>query len=383
MSRIPTIIGLAALAACGPNRHNGSGTTDGHGGGNGDGFGSGCATSMVKADQVPLDIYIMLDQSSSMSDSVAGGGTKWTAVTAALNTFLGQPGLTGVSVGIQYFAVPTGGGTCSTFFCKTTADCGASSCGPCILDVCTGAIATTGDSCNAADYATANVEIAALPGVASSISSSMATHGPSTSTPTSAALQGAIDHASAWATGHAGDAVVAVLATDGDPTECDTSLPDIDAIAAAGVAAMPKILTFVIGVGSDLANLDGIAAAGGTTSAFLVDTGGNVNQQFLDAMNAIRHAALGCVYQIPTPTDGSMLDFGEVNVVYTPGNGMAAMTLPNVPNKAACPATGNAWYYNDPNMPTQIVLCDATCGVVEADATGEIDITLGCSTVIL
>ena len=49
--------------------------------------------------------------------------------------------------------------------------------------------------------------------------------------------------------------------------------------------------TFVIGVGPSLSALNGIAAAGGTTSAFLVDTSANVNQQFLDAMNAIRNSA--------------------------------------------------------------------------------------------
>ena len=81
---------------------------------------------------------------------------------------------------------------------------------------------------------------------------------------------------------------VLVLATDGDPTECDTSISGIDAIAASGVSMSPKISTFVIGVGSSLSNLNSIAMAGGTQQAFLVDTGGNVNQQFLAAMNAIR-----------------------------------------------------------------------------------------------
>ena len=49
---------------------------------------------------------------------------------------------------------------------------------------------------------------------------------------------------------------------------------------------------------------------------------------------------------------------------------------------AACPMSGNAWYYDDPAHPTKIVLCDATCGAIEVDSTGEIDVQLGCSTVI-
>jgi hypothetical protein len=386
LSKSTVLAGLLVLAtACGPNRSSGNGGDDGtDGNNNGGGDAATCASSMVKADKIPLDLFIMLDQSGSMTDTVAGGGTKWSAVTGALDAFVQQPGLDGVSVGLQYFGVPPGGGTCSVLSCNADPDCGASACGPCVLNVCLGLIGGVGqDSCNAADYAVAAVEIAPLPGVAAAITQSISVHSPTTSTPTSAALQGAIDHASTWAHSHPNDAVVVVFATDGDPSECDTSLPDIDAIAAAGAAATPKVLTFVIGVGSSLANLNGIAAAGGTMSAFLVDTGGNVNQQFLDALNNIRHAALGCQYTIPLPTDGSPPNYQEVNVVYTPGGGGMPRTIPYVMDKANCPMGGDGWYYDDPNNPMEIILCDQSCTTVEADMTGEVDITLGCSTVIL
>jgi hypothetical protein len=379
------LLGLIT-AACGPSaRANGDG-----GQGSGDGSSSTqvdggiCAGKTLKAQQVPLDLFVMLDQSSSMGDTVAGG-TKWKAVSTALSAFVGQPGLDGVSVGIQYFGLPAGGGTCSIFTCMNNNDCGAAACGPCLNPggtggICTGALTQAGDSCNAADYAGAAVEIAPLPAVASAITSSIAAHQPTTSTPTSAALQGAVDHAKAWATSHANDAVVVVLATDGDPTECDTDLGHIDAIAAGAFASPQKIPTFVIGVGSLLSNLNGIAAAGGTGQAFLVDTGGNVNQQFLDAMNTIRHAALGCQYQIPLPASGTP-NYQEVNVVYTPAGG-APQTFPYVASKASCPATGNGWYYDDAAHPMQIILCDATCTEVKGDTTGQVDITLGCATIL-
>ncbi len=385
MQKKPFLVGILALAAaCGPksggNGGNGNGVDGSSGSGTGDG--SACATSMVKADQVPLDLYVMLDQSGSMSDTVSGGGTKWSAVTMAIDTFVQQPNLDGISIGLQYFGVPSGGGgTCTAITCTTNADCGATACGPCVLDICTGALSQGSDSCTASDYAMAAVEIAPLPGVATQITSSIGMHSPTTGTPTSAALQGAVDHAQSWAGTHPGDAIAVILATDGDPEECDTNLTDIDAIAAAAYAATPKIPTFVIGVGSSLSNLNGIAAAGGTNMAFLVDTGGNVNQQFLAAMNAIRGEALGCLYNIPLPTDGSAPNYGAVNVVYTSSNGMQ-QTIPYVMDKASCPAMGNAWYYDNPAMPTHIVLCDSTCTFVQADQGGEVDITLGCSTVI-
>jgi len=384
MAKLSAFLLLVAITACGPNTRKLPGGDDSTGdGGNNTGTydAPACATSVVKADKIPLDLYVMLDQSSSMNDGVSGGSTKWKTVTAALGTFVQQPGLDGVSVGIQYFGVPHGGASCSVLSCTQDSDCGASACGPCFLNVCTGIVSSGGDSCDASDYATPNVEIAPLPGVAPQIVSSMNAHSAKTGTPTSAALQGAVDHARAWKMTHASDAVVAVLATDGDPSECVTDLTQIDAIASTALAGTPSIMTFVIGVGPSLTSLNGIAAAGGTTQAFLVDTGGNVNQQFLDAMNAIRHAALGCQYQIPLPTTGSP-DYGQVNVVYQPMGGNA-QTFPMVMDMASCPASGNGWYYDNPSAPTQIVLCPASCTLVEGDMTGEVDVTLGCSTVIL
>jgi len=311
-------------------------------------------------------------------------------VTGALTTFVGSSSTAGISVGLQYFGLPPGAadagstGSCPTK-CTQTSDCGATG-GPCIVGFCVGCIAGGGggggvDSCTAADYANPDVEIAPLPGVGAAITSSIAKHSPSTSTPTSAALQGAVDHAQAWAKTHTSDITIAVLATDGDPTECDTNLANIDAIAAAGVSGTPKVLTFVIGVGTSTTALNGIAAAGGTTSAFLVDTTmGNVNQQFLDALNKIRGTALGCNYTIPIPTSGTP-NYGEVNVRYTPSGGGTPELIPNVASASQCPATGDAWYYDNPTAPTQIVLCPGTCKTVEADQGGDVEILLGCATI--
>ena len=346
------VVGVFALgSACGPSKVNEHGVDGGGGGGRG-GLtidAPSCATSVVTAEQVALDLYVMLDQSASMSDTVSGGGTKWSAVTAAITTFLGQSGLAGVSVGLQYFGLPASGGGFN-------------------------------DSCTASDYAHAAVEIAPLPGVNAAITSSLAQHSPSTSTPTSAALQGAVDHAKTWAQAHTMDAVAVILATDGDPTECDTTISDIEAIASTAANGTPKIPTFVIGVGSSLSNLNGIAMAGSSMNAFVVDTNSNVNQQFLDAMNAIRHAALGCVYSIPTGS--GPVDYNQVNIVYQPGNGGQPITLPYVTSKANCPANGNGWYYDNPAAPTQIILCESSCSGIEVDMTGQVDITLGCETVV-
>src|SRR5262249_46620595 len=134
-------------------------------------------------------------------------------------------------------------------------------------------------------------------------------------------------------------------------------------------------------VGSSLTNLNGIAQAGGTSQAYLVDTGGNAQQQFLDALNKIRGQALGCVYSIPLPEAGQ-IDYGKVNVQYTPGDGSPPVPLPKVSDKGSCPASGDAWYYDNDTAPTQIILCDTSCTKVSGDATAKIDILIGCGTVV-
>lgn len=346
-----------------------------------------CAGETQTAKKVPLDMYIMMDQSSSMGESTSGGGTKWDAVKQALAGFVADPKAAGIGVGIGFFAVPPGGGGGPPSSCKTNADCvvGTTDFGPCfsplpgiIPGICFNA-STGSDSCNAADYAKPEVEIAPLPGVASAINGAMGAHSPTSSTPTGPALQGAVDHAKAWATAHPDHVVVAVLATDGDPSECNPGdIPGIANIAATALAGSPKIRTFVIGVGSSTANLDAIAKGGGTAPAFIVDTNQNVVQQFEAALEAIQGTALACQYGIPKPQSGT-LDYGKVNVQYTPGSG-SAVVIGNVANAAACDPSKGGWYYDVPAAPTQILLCPATCTTVSADKAGTVAIQLGCTT---
>ncbi|NUP04745.1 MAG: hypothetical protein HOW73_01660 [Polyangiaceae bacterium] len=383
--------------ANGGNNSNGGSTanfgTDGGGGqGEGAGFadgggtsvGGGCAGDDFTAEKVPLDMYIMQDQSGSMSDPPAGGsGTRWDAVVAAISEFVNQDEAAGVGVGIQYFPLESGA-NCNTAQCMSDGDCGAG-CGPCEIPpgfpfgICSGFGAT--DSCTALDYSTPDVEIGVLPGNANAIIASMNAHGPTGGTPTSAALQGAIDHARAWAGGNPGHATIVVLATDGDPTSCETDLAAINAIAAAGANGSPPVLTFVIGVGGSVGALNGIAQAGGTNQAFMIDQDPDVQQAFLDALNTIQGQAIPCAFLIPEPPPGEDINFDEVNVHYTPSEGMAG-NIPYVESEAQCPASGLAWHYDDPANPTQIVLCPGACSTISADTGGVVKIVVGCTTYV-
>jgi hypothetical protein len=362
----------------------GTGSFVGSGGSTGNqGVGGGCAGVSKTAEKAPLDMYIMFDQSGSMDELTANGNTtKWDAVVSALGTFVQQPQTAGIGIGIQYFPLASGA-NCSVPQCTSDAQCGAG-CGPCIMPIpgfgiCSGF--GSSDSCAAADYAAPDVEIGLLPGNANAIIQSMASHNPLGGTPTSAALEGAIQHSFSWASGNPGHVVIVVLATDGDPTSCQTDLGVINGIAAAGVSGSPSILTFVIGVGGSVGALNGIAAAGGTQQAFMIDQDPNVEQAFLDALNAIQGQVLPCSYAIPAPAPGEMINFAQVNVTYTPGGGGMPETIPKVNSAADCPAGEKAWYYDNNANPTQIMLCPGACTIISQDTAGSVDIVLGCDTI--
>jgi hypothetical protein len=270
---------------------------------------------------------------------------------------------------------------CPAFACTADADCanGCTTCGP--GGVCHGPFNSDADTCDPAEYAWDEVPIQPLPGVAGAILSSLGMHAPGTNTPTSAALGGAIMYAKAWAQKHPTHITVVAFATDGDPSECDLDLGNIDALAAAGVMGTPSIRTFVLGVGPSTAALDGIAAAGGTTAAYHIDMNPMATQELVQNLNLIRGAALQCTYQIPPPPPGKTEDFSLVNVELDPGNGMAKVTVPQVADKGHCPASGDGWYYDDPTNPTEIIMCPTTCDTLSKDASGELDIVLGCQTI--
>jgi hypothetical protein len=411
-----------------------SGTLSGAGGA------ESCAGSASQAELVPLDIYMMLDSSGSMNFPTSTGATKWTAVTSALTTFFKDPNSAGLGVGIQNFPILAAGVPAT---CKSNADCPGTS-GPCLLKQCAptttvipcsqntdcpsgsacitlGTCGTTTtpcavgsacpggvtcnplasstcfdqDSCVASDYGKPKVEISQLNVAAAPLINAMSGMKPSGATPTFPALQGAVSHASAWAKQHPTHTVIALFATDGLPTECSpTDITSIAKVASTAASGSPAIKTFVIGVFSTAekanaqTNLDKIALAGGTPKAFIIDTTQNVQQAFLDALKAIRETKLACEYAVPTATgDAGMLDYGKVNVEYLATGATSPVTIPYVTTGVTgCDATAGGWYYDvDPATgatPTKIIMCPATCTKFGQDTGGQVDIRVGCKTII-
>jgi hypothetical protein len=323
------------------------------------GIGDACAATHQSAKMSPVDIFIMQDQSGSMSDTTMDGTTKWDAVAKAISTFVADPTNAGTGLGVGYFGLPDA------------------------------ADPFGGDSCNASDYAKPDVAIATLPGVASAINASYAAHSPTSGTPTAAGLEGAIQYARTWKAAHADHVVVVLFATDGLPNECSpTDQTGLANIAKTAFTGSPSIPTYVIGVlaPGDVSMgqpvLDAISNAGNGAPAFIIKSmSDSVETAFTTALAKIRGSSLQCNYPVPT---GSGVDYTKVNVAVTDSSGKSSI-VPYVGSAAGC-TTAGGWYYDvDPakGTPKQILTCDATCTTLKATTIGTVDIQLGCQQVTM
>ena len=295
-----------------------------------------CGSDTHEAMTVPLSLFVLLDQSGSMTLD----GNRWAPVTAALKAFIAGPSLAGVGVGLQYFPL--------------------------------GATVTSDPKiCTAANYSTADVPLADLPANGTALAGSIDNHFFTAAmgndpahwgTPTYPALQGSYEYLRTYLAANPPRRGVLLLATDGLPSKlCMGDTPaEIATLIASQVTMTPAIETYVIGIGK-ITTLDTWAMAGGTGSAaFLVDgTGVTTQADLTKALDQIRVSTIPCDYAIPTPADGSV-DPTKVNVRVTlPAQ--AATDLLNVADASACATGVQTWYYDNPSAPTRVVMCPSTC----------------------
>jgi len=289
-----------------------------------------CEAVSADAEDIPLDMLILLDRSGSMM------GTMWSSTVSALTQFFTDPDSAEISAALTYFPVPSG------------------------------------DTCDEANYNPPHVPLVLLGTDAQTLVSSMNSNNASGGTPTYAAMHGSLQ----WATAHKDQnpehAVIIVLASDGDPTSCDTSIPNIAALAASAYN-YNGVQTYAIAIqGATVSNLNQIAQAGGG-QAFDVTSDITL---FKAKMDEIREQALGCEYLIPE-VEGQEFEPTKVNVTYTPGGGGQPETIPQADNLGDC---GNSpgWYFDDPLEPTKIFLCPASCTIIQNDPDAQVEFAFGC-----
>ncbi len=329
---------------------------------------SACASSNAGAALEPVSLVFMIDRSGSMvevdDDDVSA--LRWNPVVSGLTSFFGDAASANVSASLAFF--PKNEITVSNRSCQRNRDCRSGE--SCSNNVCI----DVEMACDASAYAQQVVPMTQLPSATPFASAFTATR-PSGGTPTAPALSGAI--AAAKAVKDAGKNVAVVLATDGQPNNCSSSVSAVEAAAAAGLA--DGIRTYVIGVGPSTGNLNSFASNGGTTSAIMIPTNdaAQVSADLIKAVNQIANSLLGCTYGLPAPPSGQTLDVNAVNVNFTPA-GAASKTLPY---SADC-ANADGWHYDDAKAPTQVVLCGGSCAAAQAAVGAKLDIIFGCATAV-
>jgi hypothetical protein len=87
-----------------------------------------------------------------------------------------------------------------------------------------------------------------------------------------------------------------------------------------------------------------------------------------------------CVYDVPEPPPGEEFDPFLVNVVVNFGDGRTT-TVGFAGSRDEC--DGDGWYYDDPEDPSRIEMCPATCTRLENDADAEVRIAFGCETLLI
>jgi hypothetical protein len=347
----------------------GGGTTGGGTGGSGGGFDTdaACLAEPRAGEQVPLDLFFMVDKSGSMGCGVPSQGNcngapnppppvnRWTSIKEALVAFVNSPASKDLGVGMGFFpqySNPNGTGTLR---------------------------------CNPQDYSTPTAPIAILPAAAAGIQAALDAQTINGNTPTVPALSGAVQYATAYAQMNRGRTVAIVFASDGLPTECtnnNNSIMGAEAVARAAATpttpGVPAIKTYVLGVGPSLQNLNAIAVAGGTQRAHLVESGGAA--ELITALNDIRKSALTCDYQIPI-IPGKPLDTKLVNIQTRVGTNGMEQTIGKVMDVNACGMSGG-WFFDNNNAPTKITLCPATCNPLLMATGSSLTVFIGCGSII-
>ena len=309
-----------------------------------------CQSISQEADALPVDLYIMMDRSISMNEPAGDTGlTRWEAIRDAVEAFVTSPDAGDIGAGIGFFGKTQNG--------DDTIDC------------------------NPDNYAEPEVEIGLLSEVGEDILAAIDDTIPGGVTPTLPALEGALAHAQDWARDNPDRASMVVLVTDGYPTQCEAGgIAEVAEAARVAAEDDPSVRTYVIGL-DGTQNLEGIARAGGTKSAFLVESA-DIADRFVDVLLNISSAQLACSFEVPDSPDPDLeIDPDRVQVVYTPESSGEPEEVPKVEGSADCERQPNGgWYFSALGASsTRINVCPCTCSRFGA---GRVDVRLGCQPII-
>jgi hypothetical protein len=235
-------------------------------------------------------------------------------------------------------------------------------------------------SCKASDYQKLAVPFGVLPDHARAVLDSLASQKPTGETPTGAAIRAACELGVAHRKEAPGRITSILLVTDGEP-KAPLSAPDCDPTLADAVEAAQEcsdrtgLPVYVLGVGPSLTNLNQIAQAGGTESAYLADL--DNREQVLNALGRIRIAAqIPCGFELQQTGAAGALNYQASTVAYV-DSACSYAGIARVESPGVCDEGARGYYFDDPDAPTRIDLCPATCAEVRAKGQ-QLFYSIGC-----
>jgi hypothetical protein len=309
-----------------------------------------CASDVIAAALVPVNLYFMVDRSGSMQES-----NKWGQSMAALRAFVQDPATSGLRVALRFFGDNEPVVGCSQ------QECSVSACAQPLIEV--GELNAEFGENDAQEAAIVEVLDHALPRNGFG-------------TPIYPALGGALQWATSYKAEHAQEKVSVVFLTDGEPNGCDANMDHISGLARDAYERS-AVRTFAIGLeGSNEGQMHQIARAGKTQQGIFIGESSQAEVELLNALTTIRSQTMSCDFLLPEPEAGNALDTNTVNLVVTAEGG--ANELYRVDDAEACSADGLGWYFDDAAKPSRIHLCPDTCAASNRGSDSHIDVWVGC-----
>jgi len=308
-----------------------------------------CSLTTATTKLQPVNMYILMDNSMSM----ASAGF-WTPAKAAISSFFKNPDAAGLNVALRFF----GGDPVSG--CDDTA---------CSIDACAVPKVSLGTltPANTSYDAQENLLVTTLDAQTTGFNG----------TPIYPAIGGLVKWATEYSIAHPGGQEIAVFLTDGAPYGgCKADWVAIRKLASDAYDAQ-GVLTYVIGFpGANQTDLNALAAAGHTGSAFYIDTTNPAQLEtgLLNALDAIRGGTVACKITLPNATN---IDPNDITVTLRPTTGETFATS-QVSSLTACTGKTDEWYLDSNTAPTTIILCPASCTEAQAGGGAELDVTAGC-----
>jgi hypothetical protein len=97
------------------------------------------------------------------------------------------------------------------------------------------------------------------------------------------------------------------------------------------------------------------------------------------ANGVVQGAKVACAFEVPDAPGGEKVDINTVEVKYTPSNGGPPKTFSKVDDLGHCTTSGNFYIAQDADLGTsQIVLCPDACTGVQGDDQAQIGVTFDC-----